>query len=60
MFTVSPYEDTKYENDGSNDNGERSTAYRAFPILTITHATLREISVENAAVRGMVPGVSVH
>jgi hypothetical protein len=45
MLTVSPYEDTKYENDGSNDNGERSAANRAFPILTITHATLRQTDI---------------
>jgi hypothetical protein len=36
----SPYEDSKYKNEGSNDNGKRSTANRAFPILAITHAVL--------------------
>jgi hypothetical protein len=36
----SPYKDSKYKNEGSNDNGERSAAHRAFPILAITHAVL--------------------
>jgi hypothetical protein len=35
----SPYKDGKY-NEGSHDNGERSAANRAFPILTITHSVL--------------------
>jgi hypothetical protein len=36
----SPYEDGKYQTEGSDDNGERPAAHRAFPILTILHATL--------------------
>ena len=41
MFSAprSPYEDTNRQHDYS-DNGERSKAGRAFPILTIPHAPL--------------------
>src|SRR5258708_28015712 len=38
----SPGEDGEHENESCGDNGERSGADRAFTILTIPHAVLRE------------------
>jgi hypothetical protein len=52
----SPCEDGEYENESSCDDGERSGTDRAFPIMTVPHAVLPEVSAENAAVWAMVPG----
>src|SRR5260370_30947070 len=38
----SPCEDGEHENESCGDNGERSGADRAFTIMTISHAVLRE------------------
>jgi len=49
----SPCEDSKYDNDGSNDRSERSAADRARPILTIRHvqAPIKPVEQTQASAR---------
>ena len=55
----SPCEDGKCEDEPNNDDRERSAADRAVPVLIIPHAALLSDHQRNAAVRVMVPGVSI-